>query len=167
MGDIIVPVDEFKKHHTNCEQLRNIFLNPIFNDDKITYAPKEITNKDLELAYPYLIMICDFVVEYDVEQTKENKNIDNITKLTEAIVARTEQKAHSNFSSLVRLLQQYYKKYDFIIEYDGKRLSMDKNMTFAFDTDMKLLYYYADDNLENTPLGAITISSITCIKRGS
>ena len=170
MSDTIaVPIGPFKEHHQNCELLRNIFLEPIFTGEGKKYINNRLSDDDLDLARDYILKICDFVIEYDVEQTQKDTEdfVDkNTVELAEEFYARTKPYNHqNNFGSIIRVIRQYYQKHDFIIEYDGNRQTIRKFMVVAFDKDMELLYYYEDDNLDAAPLGAINISSITSIKR--
>ena len=74
-----------------------------------------------------------------------------------------------NNDHILELLQLYYGKYDYIIEYgNNQRLRVGKNTILSILGDF--IEYYGrdfDDSKDNIPLGIIYIPSITAIKRST
>ena len=153
MGNMIsIPISDLRELHYDSDQLRAIFFDMECSEGGGTeFIPKEnISDKELEYAKKYVLNINKKIIDLDVE-TPNNR----IIKVLGETLGY----------SLIELLGDYYKEYDCIIECDNNRIVVQKDMLIAYDSNEQLLYYYADDNPESVPLGAIVISSITAIKR--
>ena len=152
---------DLKQLHYDSDHLRNIFFDMDCSESEIVFTPKEklIPIKELEYAKELIIKINKKIIELDVENINEDaEDIEEIPNENYMVNA-----------DILDLMQKYYSKYDYIIEYGNRRrITIKKDMILEVYNNT-ILYYYENNKAcldPNTlPLGAIMMDSITAIKR--
>ena len=152
---------DLKELHCDSDFLRHIFFDIDFDENKKTcWIPKEkIPIKELEYARNLILKINSKIIELDVENINEDaEDIEEIPNENYMVNA-----------DILDLMQKYYSKYDYIIEYGNRRrITIKKDMILEVYNNT-ILYYYENNKAcldPNTlPLGAIMMDSITAIKR--